>query len=411
MNQLSTHVDPSRLISVTEAMALIDAVPICTRTEALALDHAYGKTLAQALGADRDYPPFDKSLMDGYAVQSRDVLNPPVMLRQVAHVAAGERYVGVLGRGECVKIMTGAPMPAGADGVVPVEQTRASDGGLVEILKSDQPSRYVARQGADERAGAVVLPAGTTLGATQLAVAASVGASIVRVFADPTAAILSTGDEIVPYDQSPGENAIRNSNSIMLATLLHRLGCQVRDLGHVGDNVADIAEHIKRGFASDMLFITGGMSMGDHDYVPRVLAGLGMSFKITKLRIKPGKPFVFGVFDRSDGSACHIFGLPGNPVSGFVCTLRLAARLVRKYRGLDPEPAWVEGTLRVGLPPNGSREFYQPVRHDSGQIDPLGWKGSADVFTLARANALLIRAENEPGLSAGTRVRVLEIPL
>ena len=275
----------------------------------------------------------------------------------------------------------------------------------MRILRATTPGRFIAKRGSDVRAGAVVLRRGMRVGPAQLAVAASVGESRVAAFARPRVAVLATGDELVPVDAAPGPAQIRNSNSVMLVSLLRRLGCDVTDLGVVRDTPDDVREALRGGLRFDVLFVTGGMSMGAHDYVPRALVELGVDLRITKLRIKPGKPFVFGVHDEG-----FVFGLPGNPVSGFVCTVRLAARLLARLRGADPEPRWVSAPLLAPLKANGPREFYQPVTLSQHGVTPLEWKGSADVYTLAAANALLVRAENEPARPAGDAVRVLELP-
>jgi molybdopterin molybdotransferase len=231
---------------------------------------------------------------------------------------------------------------------------------------------------------------------------------------------LATGDEIVSIDVEPGPSQIRNSNSAMLVSLLKQMGCQVTDLGIVPDKPDSIREALERGLAYDALFVTGGMSMGEYDYVPRVLRDLGVDLKVTKLRIKPGKPFVFGLREGDAAGAHFVFGLPGNPVSGFVCTVRLASRVLARLSGGVPAERWVSGKLDSGMPANGPREFYQPARRsitagrDSSHaqlatITPLTWKGSADLFTLAQANTLLVRPENDPTLPKGTVVRVLEI--
>jgi len=306
-------------------------------------------------------------------------------------------------------IMTGAPIPSGADGVVPVEDTqRAMD--RVKINAVPAPGRFIAKRGSDCAAGAIVLARGTRLGAAQIAVAASVCASAVDVFPRPRVGVLSTGDEIVPIDQQPGTEQIRNANSPMLVAFLATLGCEVSDLGIATDDERAIRDSITRGLEFDALFVSGGMSMGEYDLVPKVLASLGARVLITKLRIKPGKPFLYAQID-AHGRICHVFGLPGNPVSGFICTLRLASRLLSRLAGGNPEEKWIHATLESALPANGPREFYRPAIYRDGNVTPLAWKGSADVYTLARANALLVRAENEPALAAGAQVRLLEIPL
>ncbi len=428
--------DVSELLTVAQAIDIIDGVDVTPRVVEVALADADGRVLAEDIVADRDYPPFDKSLMDGYAVRCDDLsaaAKPQATLKVIGEIAAGQSAARGLAVGEAFAIMTGAPMPEGADGVVPIEDTeqRAEN---VRILRSITPGRFIARRGSDVRCGATVLRRGDRLGPAQLAVAASVGAARVKTFAKPRAAVLATGDELVSVDRSPGPAEIRNSNSPMLVSLLKRLGCDVTDLGVVRDTPQAVRDALLSGMRFDVLFVTGGMSMGTHDYVPPTLAELGVDLRITKLRIKPGKPFVFGVGEGSgfgvqgSGTATassspslnpeprnlnppFIFGLPGNPVSGFVCTLRLAARLLARLGGANPEPRWITLPLVVPLAANGPREFYQPAILTNGGVAPLEWKGSADVYTLAAADALLVRAENEPPRAAGDVVRVLELPL
>jgi molybdopterin molybdotransferase len=395
--------DVADLLTVAEAIAIIDAAEVSPRAVELPLPEADGLVLAQDVRADRDYPPFDKSLMDGYAVHCADTLGPTEELPVIDEVAAGHAARNVLKRGEAMAVMTGAPLPSGADGVVPVEDVER----LTTSIRVRRPvtaGRFIARKGSDVRAGEIVLKTGTRLGPAQLAVAATVGAAQVRAFPKPRVAVLASGDELVPVDQSPGAAKIRNSNSPMLVTLLRRLGCDVADLGTVRDDRDAVRDALLNGMKFDALFVTGGMSMGEYDFVPRTLAELGADLKVTKLRIKPGKPFVFA---RKDD--CYVFGLPGNPVSAFVCTVRLASRLIARLSGAAPVEKWIHASLSEPLPANGPREFYQPVFCRDGVARPLKWKGSADVFTLAAANGLLARAEHAPPLPAGAAVRVLEV--
>jgi molybdopterin molybdotransferase len=400
--------DVSDLLTVAQAIAIIDGVAVTPRVVSVELGDADGLVLAEAIVADRDYPPFHKSQMDGFAVRAGDV---PGELLVVGEIAAGQQAARALADGQAFAIMTGAPMPDGADAVVPVEFVQRA-GDRVKIPGAAKAGRFIARRGSDVRAGAVVLEGGTSLGPAQLAVAASVGASRLRVFAKPRVAVMSTGDELVAFDATPGPAQIRDSNRLMIVTLLRRLGCDVIDLGIVRDDPAAVRAGLERGRGFDVLFVTGGMSMGEYDYVPRTLLDMGAELGITKLRIKPGKPFVFGRFARSANSAAHgyVVGLPGNPVSGFVCTARLASRLIARLSGRRPEPRWRTGTLATPLEANGPREFYQPALLDGdGAVTPLAWKGSADLFTLARANALLVRTESEPARPAGAAIRVMEV--
>jgi molybdopterin molybdotransferase len=301
-------------------------------------------------------------------------------------------------------------MPPGADAIVPVEDVEDRQDHIV-VRRRVEAGRYIARRGSDCAAGTAVLAAGTRLGPAQMAVAASIGAAKVTVFAKPVVGLLTTGDEIVPIDAPPGPSQIRDSNNPMLAALLQRLGCTVYDFGHVGDDRDQIREKITKSSGCQALFITGGMSMGRYDHVPPILRELKFDLRVTKLRIKPGKPFIFAV---GDDQSPFVFGLPGNPVSAFVCTLRLASRLLSRIAGEAVREGWLDAELESPLPANGPREFYLPavlVRSaDRTLARPLQWKGSGDVFTLARADALLVRPENDAPRPAGSRVQLLEVP-
>jgi molybdopterin molybdotransferase len=293
--------------------------------------------------------------------------------------------------------------------VVPVEfsENRTSDS--VTLRASVKLGQNIARRGADCAAGKVVLKKGSKVTPAAIAVAASVGAANVEGFVRPRVVVLSSGDELVPIDRSPHTAQIRNSNGPMLVSLFEQLGADARDAGWVQDDPAAIRAAIESVIDdTDILVLSGGMSMGEYDFIPRVLREMSVELRITKLKIKPGKPFVFGV---KNGK--FIFGLPGNPVSGFACTLRLCSRLIARITGGSASDAeqWIHGALTQPLPANGPREFYQPVHLDcTGTITPFGWKGSADIYTLAQANALLVRADNDPPRNVGDTVCVLLLP-
>jgi molybdopterin molybdotransferase len=406
--------DVSGLLTVQQAIRIIDASPVKPRVARVRLEDAAGLRLAAPLVADRDYPPFDRSLMDGFAVRSADVAAEGASLKVIGEVAAGQWPSQSVAPGEAIAIMTGAPLPGGADGVVPVEDVE-KEADSIRILRPGDPRRYVAARGSDCPAGKEVVATGTAIGPAQIAVAATVGAAQVDVYASPRVAVLSTGDELVSVDAQPGPSQIRNSNGPMLIALLRKMGCETTDLGTIPDRPDMLRSALEAGLRHDALFVSGGMSMGTYDYVPRLLQELGVELKITKLRIKPGKPFIFGT--RGDS---FVFGLPGNPVSAFVCTVRLASRLLTRLAGGAVQEKWLTGRMTVGMPANGPREFYQPAirtaaagtisaQSEFAPIIPLGWKGSADLFTLAMANVLLVRGENEPPVPKGTIVRVLEV--
>lgn len=444
--------DVSGLMTVQQAVRILDGVEVRPRVQRIGLSESLGRRLAQTIATDRDYPSFDKSQMDGFAVRQADVARTPIELELVGEIAAGESSSSSLQPGQAMAIMTGAPLPAGAEGVVPVEDAEKLESGGVRILRADNPARFIAPRGSDARAAAVILKPGAVIGPAQIAVAATVGLAQLDVFERPNVAILATGDELVPIDREPGPCQIRNANSPMLHALLGRMGCDVTDLGVAPDEPDLIRDALKRGLAFDALFVTGGMSMGEYDYVPRLLTELGVELKITKLRVKPGKPFVFGVYpavanppaadqdketarqgDKEKSTAASnqqstisnqqstvVFGLPGNPVSAFVCASRLASRVIARLAGAAPDERWLTGRLDTGMPANGPREFYQPAirtvapgrdstHGEFAAITPLKWVGSADLFTLARANVLIVRPENDPPLPRGTVLRVLEM--
>jgi molybdopterin molybdotransferase len=398
--------DASHLLTVADAAREIDALEVSPHIVTMQLAEAAGLHLASDVVADRDYPPFDKSLMDGYAIRSADLAGKAKTFTSRGIIAAGTWPTELVKAGQTMQIMTGAPLPPGADGVVPVEQSQPNgDAGRVVLQSIEHPEKFVLKRGAEMRAGQVVLHAGQRLGPAQLAVAASVGAATVSVIDRPRVGVLGTGDEIVSLEDEPGAAQIRGCNNVMLVSLLERMGCDVTDMGVIPDQPAAVRGALEQGCGFDAFFVTGGMSMGEFDYIPRTLIAMGAAMKVTKVRIKPGKPFVVAAL----GSTV-VFGLPGNPVSAFVCTLRLASRMVARLRGDKPEPAWRYGQLADGLPANGPREFYQPAKFDGKKVHPLAWKGSADVFTLATADALIVRPENAPPAAIGQTVQLLEVP-
>lgn len=423
------------LLSVSQAAAILDRAAVEPRLEVVALAEALGRRLAEEVIADRDYPPFDKSLMDGFAVRLGEVAGE---FELVGTIHAGESWQGkpLAGR-QAVAIMTGAPLPSaeGEVAVIPVEESEGAGSRAVRLKTAGQSGRYIARKGSDRRGGASLLAAGTLIGPVQVAVLASVGKESVRVFARPRCVVVATGDELVECGKAPAAQQIRNSNSPALLALLERLGADAVD----GGVVADDLDATRRGLGEwlesscDCLFVTGGMSMGQRDFVPRVLGELGVKLEITKLKIKPGKPFVFGTRARQRGFVAgpgegrearpgihttYVFGLPGNPVSAYVCTVVLASRLLGRLGGAGAESiggGWQELPLAEELGANGPRQFYQPARIERGmdsaaRARPLTWRGSADVFTLAEADALIERAENDAAQPVGALVRVLKLP-
>ena len=399
------------MLTVQESLAIVtrEARPLVATS--LALSRAAGALLAEPLYMDIDSPPFDRAMVDGFALLSADA-RAGASLRIVGRQdAGGPLFPGPLLPGQALGINTGAPLPAGADAVVMVEHTRV-EGATVMLQRPLAAGQGMQKRGADARAGQRILEACQTLHAAQMALAAMAGAAQVAV-RRARVAILTTGDELVPIAATPGPGQIRNSNGPMMAELVRHTGAEVLDLGVVGDREADLRAMLERGLAeADLLLVSGGMSMGTRDLVPPLLTELGVAIHIAKLRIKPGKPFIFGTRDGASGRK-YVAGLPGNPVSAFVTFHRFVRAILGALTGERDVDRSSAGCTTVALEANGDRAFYRPcaVAVDAAtarvQLTPLAWKGSADLFTLGQAQGLLIREPGAPAVEAGAVVPVL----
>jgi molybdopterin molybdotransferase len=374
------------------------------------LGDAQGCVLAEDVTADRDSPPFDKSLVDGFAVRSEDLREGGVCrLSVVEEITAGRTPTRALAAGESAAIMTGAPLPPGADAVVMIEGTRCPEPGMVEIedLTLAPGAHWMAR-GREMRAGEVVLRRGERLDPARLGLLASVGRAEVLVVPRPRVAVLPTGDELVEPDQVPGPGQIRNSNATMLRALALECGVEAEALPIVPDEPRQLGEALRLGLAADVLLVTGGVSAGNRDLVPGALEALGVERAFHKVRIKPGKPLWFGVGpEREDGPGTLVFGLPGNPVSGvvgFLLFVRLALEILRGRPGAGPAP----GGVRLATPfrHRGDRPTYHPSRwvaadDDGPTVEPLDWAGSADLRTVARADGFAVFPAGDRDYPAG----------
>lgn len=362
---------------------------------------AAGRLLAETIAADRDYPPFDRSARDGFAVRSADL---PGLLRVIGEVAAGGVFEGAVGPGEAVEIMTGAPLPAGADCVVMIEHTERR-GDRVNIARVQQPGDNFTPRGSEAASGSVVLEPGRRLGFAEIALLAMVGRERVAVYRKPRVAVLPTGDEIVESGVPPAPHQIRNSNAWSLATQVARAGGEPVMLPIARDNLESATELIRRGLSCDLLLLSGGVSAGKYDIVERVLAELGAEFFFDRVKIQPGQPLVFG---RAEGK--FFFGLPGNPASTMVTFEVFARAAVEILGGAADAPLPL---LETRL----SREFRQktgltrflPARlaADGSSVAPEPWQGSGDVAALARANAFLVTEPDREHWAAGDRIQVL----
>jgi molybdopterin molybdotransferase len=390
------------VIPVEEALATVLAHTPSLGAEDVLLPDALGRVLAERVRADQDLPPFDRSAMDGYAVRAADVVHAPVTLEVAGQLRAGQFPTETLRPGQAVQVMTGAPVPAGATAVQPIEKTRAADGGRrVEFLEPVETGAHISRQGGEVHAGDVVLEEGQTITPATVGVLAAVGKGRVRVGRRPTVAVLVTGDELVDVWEQPGRAKIRNSNGYAVQAQAAWTGASVRSLGVVPDQADRIAQGVREGFAADALVISGGVSAGAFDLVEEVLARFDVGLLFTKVAIKPGAPLVFG--RRGDKL---VFGLPGNPVSAQV-TFDVFVRpaLLRMQGARVVSRPVVPVQLGEPVHNRSGRRYYLPARVKAEGATlvarPVPTQGSADLVAHARANALVIldaeRRRAEPG--------------
>ncbi len=375
-------------------------------SQSVPLAEAAGRALAQDVAADRDYPPFRRSARDGFAVRAADVASPPAKLRVLGQTRAGEPSRFRVGPGEAVEIMTGAPAPEGADAVVMVEYSR-TEGDAVVLEQSIEAGRNIVPLGCEAAQGAVVLEAGTRLDYPQIAVLATVGCTHVPVFRRPRVAILSTGDEVVPVEAAPEQVQIRNSNAHSVAAQVRRRGGEALILPIAPDRLPETRDLIRNGLEADMLVLSGGVSMGKHDLVEAALEELGAEIFITRVKIQPGKPFVFGV-----AGGKPMFGLPGNPISTMVTFELFARAALERLSGRRDAPLPFLAAA-LGKPfrhkPVLTRFLPARVRGDYSRavVEPIQWQGSGDVTSTARANCFLVAPESREAWDAGERIHVL----
>ena len=362
--------------------------------------------MAEDVTADRDLPPFHRAIRDGYALRAADLTALPAVLRCVGEVPAGRSFEAEVNSGQCVSIMTGAPLPAGADAVAMVEHTR-SLGDDIEIQRSVRRWENVVLQGSEAALGARILPRGRRLQAAEIGLLATVGKATVAVYRQPSVAILPTGDEVVPVEQRPQWFQIRNSNAVTLAAQVSAAGGVPFQLGIAPDRKDVLKEMIERGLDSDLLLLSGGVSMGKFDLVEEVLAELGAEFFFQGAAIRPGKPLVFGrVRD------LFFFGLPGNPVSTFV-TFELFVRPALALlggAGFEP-PIFLRARLAKPCRQKTGLTMFMPARvwiqNRAPIVELVGWQGSGDLVGTAAANCFLVIHPDQTELAAGDWVDIM----
>jgi molybdopterin molybdotransferase len=397
------------MLSYTDArQKVVEVAGAIRRTplrEPVEIEQAFGRILATPVNADRDYPPFNRSTRDGFAVRAADTA-PGARLRCVGELKAGGSFEGVVGAGECVEIMTGASVPNGADAVVMVEHT-SRDAQTITLDRAVKPGDHIVTRGSEARAGALLVPAKTRLGYAEMALAAQAGATRFEVFKRPHLAILSSGDEVVDARSAPGPLQVRNSNGISIEILARTGGAETLQLGNTPDLKGELRARIERGLEQDILVLSGGVSMGKYDLVEQVLADLGAEFHYTGVEIRPGRPAVF--------ATCRdklVFGLPGNPVSTMVTFELFVLPAIDLLGGAVPRPLPVfRGKLMTPVREKGPLVHFLPARIEwegrEAQVTQLPWQGSGDIVALASANGFLVVGPERPEIAAGEWADVL----
>lgn len=388
-----------------EAVATVLGETPAPRDTEVPLDRSVGLVLSRDIRSDMDMPPFRKSMMDGYAVRAADTVDAPIVLEVVATIHAGTVPAVAVRPGQAAAIMTGAPLPDGADAVVMVERTEKMADRRVRVEVAVPVGNHIAPAGQNVRVGDVVLPEGTRVTPAAVASLAAVGCDPVPVFAAPRVCVFTTGDEVVPARQKPGPGCIRNSNSPMLAARVTRDVGTVRDGGVLVDDTEVIGGAAARAFGEfDVVVFTGGVSMGEKDLVAGALRGTGFSQVFHKVSVKPGKPVLFG---KAEGTL--VFGLPGNPVSSAVTYELIVRPALMKLAGRTPLQRARVAAVLEGPPPRAiPREQYLPAVLALGPagftVHLVPWNGSADLFSFAKGNVLLRVPRGGPAPCTGDRV-------
>jgi molybdopterin molybdotransferase len=389
-------------LTFDEARAcVLREVGVSMGTESVTLAEASGRVLAEEVTADRDYPPFARSARDGFAVRAADL---PGELRVIGEVRAGQMFSGSITEGEAVEIMTGAPLPEGADAVVMVEHTKR-EGDRVHIQRSAQPGENFNPRAIEARSGSAVLSAGVRIGYAEVAMLATVGHARILVYRRPRVAIIPTGDEIVEPGEQPRAHQIRNSNAASLAVQVCRAGGLPEVLPVAPDEYESTRKRIGEGLDADILLLSGGVSAGKYDLVEKVLAEFGAKFFFDRVRIQPGQPLVFG-----KAQTKYFFGLPGNPGSTMITFETIARAAIEKIQGLR-EPALYLLRARLSRAfrhtPGLTRFLPACLSADGATIEPEISHGSGDVGALARCNAFLVADPDRAEWQAGDEIRVL----
>jgi molybdopterin molybdotransferase len=402
------------LMPVAEARSRVLANAQPLPADWVALADAHGRVLAADVAALRTQPPADVSAMDGYAVRAADLTTIPVQLKLIGEVAAGHPFDGTVGAGEAARIFTGGVLPRGSDTIVIQENTTRQED-VVVVRGGAVKGKHVRKEGLDFRRGEVLLPKGRRLSDRDLALAAAMNHACLPVHRRPTVAVLATGDELVMPGSEPRIGEIVHSNAYAITAIARRECSDVIDLGIVPDRMEETVAAVRRAQdqGADILVTSGGASVGEHDLVHKALAKEGLALSFWKVALRPGRPMLHG---RLGGM--HVLGLPGNPVSAYVCSILFLVPLIRRLAGrFDAEPVLEPALLGCDLPENDERADYLRA-----QLTPTGSAGlpvatpgslqdSSMLTPLAAAGCLVVREPHAPAAAAGTPCRILRLPV
>jgi molybdopterin molybdotransferase len=404
------------MIPIAEAIKIVLAQTSALPVESVAISESIGRILADDIVADTDLPPFDRAQMDGYAVRAADVANTPARLKIVGESAAGAGWHHEMKAGEAVRIMTGAPVPLGADAVQQVELTRELNGdggaGEVEILQSVEVGRSIVRRADEIKAGAVVLRAGEDINAQTIATLASFGYAQVKVGRRPRIAVMATGSELVDVGQKPERDQIRDSNNYTIEAYAKLAGATVERLPLAGDDRDELKREMTAAIERcDVLITSGGVSMGVYDFTKAAFKDLGAEIFFERVALRPGKPTVFGRIGRK-----LLFGLPGNPVSVAVTFNLFARTALRVMQGAnEPTLRHEYAVLARDLKGSPDRESYLPAilrTDEQGTLlaEPLKWGGSSDFVSFTRATALIKVPAGIRLILNGSAITIVRLP-
>lgn len=395
--------DVATMIGPDEALALVLRAARRLPARVVALVEACGLRLAEPVAADRDYPPFPRAMMDGYAVRGSDAGKA---VRVVAELAAGQAAAADVAEGRCLEIMTGASCPAGTEAVVPKEEVQRQ-GPIVMLPQQIALGQHIAPQGSECRSGQVFLDPGAAITPLAVAALASIGRTTACIIPAPALAVITTGGELVPVEQIPGQAQIRDSNGPMLGALADKLGLGCPALLHADDRIEAILAALEQVADRDIILLSGGVSTGTYDLVPDALRRFGAEVVFHKVKQKPGKPLLLA----SRGQQL-LFGLPGNPLACHFCFHRYVAAAARQMAGREAEVRPLEGRLTSAIRGTRARSFFATARAVAETNSPTGWivhpmvgVSSADVFTTCQANCYIEVPPGEAGVGAGQLAR------